>query len=171
MRFDDWARSSLAGLLRFAMVLSCDRGIAEDTVQEVLFKAHKRWDRIQELDSPEQYVRRMIVNEYLSWRRKWSRMIPAAEVRIDETGSDHAQQHADRAELVAQLAKLPPKQRAVIAMRYFADLPDDQIAEALSCSPSTVRSQASRALAAMRVELRDADATDTDPRTGARHAH
>lgn len=168
MKFDDWARSSLAGLLRFAMVLSCDRGIAEDTVQEVLFKAHKRWDRIQQLDAPDQYVRRMIVNEYLSWRRKWSRIIPSAELRIDDTGPDHAQLHADRAELVAQLAKLPPKQRAVIAMRYFADLPDDQIAEALSCRPSTVRSQAARALSALRVELSE-PATET--RTGAPHAY
>jgi RNA polymerase sigma-70 factor (sigma-E family) len=171
MEFDDWARSRLAGLLRFAMVLSCDPGVAEDTVQEVLFKAHKQWDRIQALDSPEHYVRRMIVNEYLSWRRKWSRIIPSAELRIDKPGPDHAEHHADRAELVTELAKLPPKQRAVIALRYFADLPDPEIAEMLGCSTSTVRSQAFRALARLRIELTAAAADDVSTETGGRHAH
>ena len=64
MDFDDWARSRLNGLLGFAMVLCCDRGIAEDTVQDVLIKILRRWDRISRLESPDDYARRMIVNQY-----------------------------------------------------------------------------------------------------------
>lgn len=170
MGFDDWARSRLAGLLRFAMVVTCDRGIAEDIVQEVLLKAHRRWDRIQAADSPEAYVRRMIVNEYLSWRRKWSRFIPSPDV-LDPwpDGPDPAERHADRAELVAELAKLPPRQRAVIALRYYGGLSDAEIAAALSCRPATVRSQASRALAKLRVGLTPSQEHDHQP--GATHAH
>lgn len=169
MGFEEWARSRLAELLRFAMVLCCDRGVAEDTVQEVLIKAHRGWDRIRRADSPDAYVHRMIVNEYLTWRRKWSRYVPSAEIEPQRAEPDPAEQHADRAELVAELAKLPPRQRAVIALRYYAGLSDTEIAAALSCRPATVRSQASRALAKLRVELAHTD--HPEPRTGATHAH
>ena len=171
MDFDQWARSRLRGLLRFAMVLCCDRGLAEDVVQDTLIKVHRNWDRIDRLDNPDAYVRRMLVNEYLSWRRKWARLIPVPEIWAHEERSepDHAEEHADRAELIAELAKLPPRQRAVLALRYFAGLSDRQIAEALSCRPVTVRSTASRALAALRIELA-ARQPDTEP-DGAGHAH
>lgn len=167
MEFEIWAHRKRAELLRFAMVLSCDHGVAEDTVQEVLVKAHRRWDRISVLDAPDQYVRRMLVNEYLSWRRKWSRFVPAAEVRLDGADPGHQDQQADRAELAGELAKLPAKQRTVLALRYYADLSDQQIAEMLSCRPSTVRSQAARALAKLRVEL----TTPVSIQNGARNAN
>jgi RNA polymerase sigma-70 factor (sigma-E family) len=169
MRFDEWARSRLAELLRFAMVLCCDRGLAEDVVQDALIKAHRRWDKIQRLDHPEAYVRRIVVNEYLNWRRKWSRFVPADLSAEHGSTPDHAEQHADRDQLVAELAKLPPRQRAVLALRYYGGLSDAEIAETLSCRPSTVRSQASRALATLRIEL-GAPAQQTRE-TGASHAY
>jgi RNA polymerase sigma-70 factor (sigma-E family) len=169
MRFEDWARSRLAGLLRFAMVLCCDRGLAEDVVQDALIQAHKRWDTIERMDHPEAYVRRIVVNQYLNWRRKWSRVVPAADIPEHRTAPDHAEQHADRAELVGELAKLPPRQRAVLALRYYAGLTDAEIAETLSCRPSTVRSQAARALATLRIEL--GSSVHHDRTTGASHAH
>jgi RNA polymerase sigma-70 factor (sigma-E family) len=172
VNFESWARSSLGGMLRFAMVLSCDRGLAEDVVQDVLVNVHRHWDRISGLDNPEAYVRRMIVNQYLSWRRKWARYVPVAELGEHDTHAaepDHATQHADRAELIAELAKLPPKQRAVIALRYFSGLSDAEIAETLSCRPVTVRSQASRALATLRIEMRATN--DDNSYDGAGHAY
>ena len=153
MNFESWARDSLGGMLRFAMVLSCDRGLAEDVVQDVLVNAHRHWDRISGLDNPEAYVRRMIVNEYLSWRRKWARYVPVAELGEHDTRAaepDHATQHADRAELIAELAKLPPKQRAVIALRYYEDLSEAEIARTLGVSVGTIKSQASKAMAKLR---------------------
>lgn len=79
MTFDEWARARLPALVRFAVALTGDRGLGEDVVQEVLIRAYGRWDRIAGLDQPEAYLRRMVTNEYLSWRRRWARVTPPAD--------------------------------------------------------------------------------------------
>jgi RNA polymerase sigma-70 factor (sigma-E family) len=157
MTFDEFTAAHLHPLLRFAVVLTGDRGLAEDVTQEVLVRVHLRWGKIGALDSPEHYVRRMIVNEYLSWRRRWSRIVPHAEppVRL-EPAPDHAATHAERDALRTELDKLPPRQRAVLVLRYYAGMSDPEIANELGCGPGTVRGYASRALATLRVELRPA---------------
>ena len=76
MTFEEFAATRLDAVVRFATVLTNDRGLAEDVVQEVLIRAHQRWAQIESLDQPEAYVRRMIVNEFYSWRRKWARIVP-----------------------------------------------------------------------------------------------
>jgi RNA polymerase sigma-70 factor (sigma-E family) len=152
--FDEWARARLPALVRFAVVLTGDRGLAEDVVQEVLIRAYERWRRITALDQPEAYVRRMIVNEYLSWRRRWGRVTPTADVAAAETVSDHAGAHAERDAIRWELARLPRRQRAVLVLRYYEQLTDSEIAEVLGCPTGTVRSHASRALSALRVEVR-----------------
>jgi RNA polymerase sigma factor (sigma-70 family) len=90
------------------------------------------------------------VNEYLSWRRKWSRITP--HERVEPVGSvpDHADVHAQRADLREQLSRLPRQQQVVLALRYYADLSDNEIAAAMGCSPGTVRGYASRALGTLR---------------------
>jgi RNA polymerase sigma factor (sigma-70 family) len=98
-------------------------------------------------------VRRMIVNDFISWRRKWARIVPLADVPQAEVVADHADRHADQAALVPRLAALPPRQRAVIVLRYYAGLNDAEIAGELGCGVSTVRSNMSRALAALRVRM------------------
>jgi RNA polymerase sigma-70 factor (sigma-E family) len=154
MRFEEFAGASLPALLRFAVVLTGDRGLAEDVTQEVLARVYERWTKIGALDAPEFYVRRMIVNEYLSWRRRWSRVVPHADppLRPDDA-PDHAATHAERDALRTELDKLPRRQRAVLVLRYYAGMSDTEIAEVLSCGTGTVRGYASRALAALRVEL------------------
>jgi len=155
MRFEEFAAARLPAVLRFAGVLAGDRALAEDVVQEVLLRAHKRWSQISGLDRPELYIRKMVVNEYLSWRRRSWRMIPgglAADVD-DRLTADHALQHAERATLIAELGKLPRRQRAVLVLRYYEGLTDGEIADVLGCAPGTVRGYASRALATLRVEL------------------
>lgn len=72
--FEQFAAARLPGLLRLAGVLAGDRGIAEDVVQEVLLRVSGRWSVIVATTVPEAYVRRMVVNDYLSWRRKWARI-------------------------------------------------------------------------------------------------
>lgn len=164
MRFEEFVATRLPAALRFAGVLTADRALAEDVVQEVLIRASKHWDRIGQLDRPEQYVRKMIVNEYLSWRRRSWRLVPggsAAEVD-DRVTPDHAGQHAERDSLLAELGKLPRRQRAVLVLRYYEGLSDPQIADALGCTPGTVRGYASRALAALRVDLGPRTLTATE---------
>lgn len=157
MTFDEWARARLPALVRFAVALTQDRGLAEDVVQEVLSRAYGRWSRIAGLDQPEAYLRRMVVNEYLSWRRRWARVTPNADLTvIAEAGTeaDHAETHADRAALAAELARLPKRQRTVLVLRYYEHLTDAQIADVLGCPQGTVRSLASRALRTLRVDSR-----------------
>jgi DNA-directed RNA polymerase specialized sigma24 family protein len=67
LTFEEFAAARLPAVLRFAGVLTGDRGLAEDVVQEVLLRASGRWESIAGLDRPEAYIRKMIVNEYLSW--------------------------------------------------------------------------------------------------------
>ena len=166
MTFDDWASTRLDPLLRFAAVLCGDRALAEDVVQDVLVKAHARWERIER---PDTYLRRMVVNEYLSWRRKWSRQVPRSEINLTDTAPDPATGLADRDQLISELAKLPRRQRTVLVLRYYGGNTDAEIAELMTCSPSTVRSYASRALATLRVELTPTPEPHHTP--GATHAH
>lgn len=152
MRFEHWVRDQLPPLLRLAQSLSADRQLGEDLVQDVLVKVHARWDRISATEHPDAYVRRMLVNEHLSWRRKWARLVPTADVGLDlEAGDRHAHDHAERDALVREVRRLPERQRVVVTMRYLADLDDRAIAEALGCSETTVRVHASRALATLRI--------------------
>jgi RNA polymerase sigma-70 factor (sigma-E family) len=153
MTFEQFAATRLDAVVRFATVLTNDRGLAEDVVQEVLIRAHARWAQIESLDQPEAYVRRMIVNEFYSWRRKWARIAPRPAEELDGPTDDHAATVADRRTLLAEVAKLPRKQRAVLVLRYYEGLPDAEIATTLGCSETTVRGYAFRALKALRVEL------------------
>ncbi|HEU4347851.1 MAG TPA: SigE family RNA polymerase sigma factor [Actinoplanes sp.] len=158
MTFEQFAVARLPSLLRYAVVLTGDRDLAQDIVQEVLARAQLRWRRISDAESPEAYVRRMVLNEYLSWRRSWAvRNVHAVGERLgdldDARGGvgDHAQRVVDADELWRRLAALGRKQRAVLVLRYYEQLDDPAIADLLGCSPATVRSHASRALKALRL--------------------
>ena len=158
MTFEQFAVARLPSLLRYAVVLTGDRDLAQDVVQEVLARTQVRWKRISEADSPEAYVRRMVLNEYLSWRRSWAaRNIHAVGERLtdldDARGGvrDHAQHIVEADALWARLATLGRKQRAVLVLRYYEQLDDNAIAELIGCTPATVRSQASKALKTLRL--------------------
>lgn len=155
MNFEDWLTPRLPRLLRLATVLCGGSDLGQDLVQDVAIKAQARWSTLKDLEHPEAYLRRMIVNEHLSWRRRWSRIIPQDELRDSIPGSapDFTDQHADRAELVQELNKLPRRQKAVLVLRYFEGLDDGAISAILGCSAGTVRSHASRALTTLRVEM------------------
>jgi RNA polymerase sigma-70 factor (sigma-E family) len=143
-----------AGLLRFAMVLTGDARLAEEIVADVLDRAYEQWDRIGVMDKTHGYVRRMVVNDYLSWRRRLRRTFPVAA--LDELAGiepDHADAHTNRTDMHARLAALPARQRACLVLRYYEDLTDAEIADLLGCAIGTVRSNISRALAALRIDL------------------
>ncbi|OXM63976.1 MULTISPECIES: SigE family RNA polymerase sigma factor [Amycolatopsis] len=153
-RFDDFVAQRLDRLLRYATALTCDPHLAQDVVQETLLRVQHRWSRIAGLRAPESYVRKMITNEYLSWRRlKASRNVTAAHSTLDALGTptaDPAEHFAERDAMRARIAALPRKQRAAIVLRFYEDCTDAEIAEALGCSAGTVRSHISRALSTLR---------------------
>lgn len=153
---DEVVRAHLPGLLRYATVLTGDGHTAADLVQEVLLRAHVRWTRIALLERPDLYLRRMVTNEHLSWRRRWH--VRTIRPTTDEVLAAHAGTHDDHASGVVEedamwrrLEELPPRQRAVLVLRYYEGLGDVEIAQVLGTSPATVRSHASRALATLRV--------------------
>jgi RNA polymerase sigma-70 factor (sigma-E family) len=152
MEFADYMARKRPALMRFATVLTCRTWLAEDLVSDVLGRAYERWDRISALDEPHAYVRRMVVNEYLSWHRRLARTAPHADVEPGEL-SDGADERAERDAMIRSLAALPRKQRAAVVLRYYAGLPDREIAAQLGCREPTVRSQIHRALATLRIDL------------------
>jgi RNA polymerase sigma-70 factor (sigma-E family) len=155
MTFEEFARSQLQALLGFATVLTGQPATAEDLTQEVLIRAHARWGRIGAMDRPDLYVRKMVLNEFLSWRRRSWRLIPAGDGDLPvPSAPDHAAGYAEHREMLARIAGLPPRQRAVLVLRYYEDRSDAEIADLLGCAPGSVRAYASRGLAALRVELR-----------------
>ncbi len=149
--FDEFVAERLDGLLRYATVLTDDPHLAQDIVQDVLLRAQQRWAKI---DSPPTYVRRMVTNEYLSWRRRAvRRMVPSSHEVLDALGPPEADPSAaydERDAMLARLDRLPRKQRAAVVLRYYEGYSDAEIAAVLRCGTSTVRSQISRGLAALR---------------------
>ncbi len=148
--FAAFVRSRWTPLVRLAYAVTGDVVRAEDAVQEGLAKLWPRWPRLRDED-PYGYVRRVVVNEALTaGRRMWRRR----EVPTDRL-PDRAEWHGDervedRDTLRAALSALPPRQRAVVVLRYVEDLGEGQVAQILGCSVGTVKSHASRGLAALR---------------------
>jgi len=154
--FEEFMAARLTSLLRFATVLAGDRDLAADMVQEVMVRVYQRWRGIGRLEHPDAYVRRMVLNQYLSWRRRKGvqAVVPVADLTgLAGAAADHAVLSAERAALFQRLAGLPRRQRAVLVLRYYEQLTDAEIAELLGCTPGTVRVYASRALAKLRVEM------------------
>jgi RNA polymerase sigma-70 factor (sigma-E family) len=153
--FEEFAEAQSPALLRYATVLTCDPHLAEDILQEVLVRVHRKWRRIGEMPSPMPYVRRMVTNQFLSWRRRKSAAdtprSPQDMVELGPLTGDPAGRYDERDALLAEVAALPKRQRAALVLRYFCDLSDEQIAEAMGCRSASVRGYVSRALATLRV--------------------
>ena len=161
MTFDEYLRARVHVLLRFATVVTCDPHLAEDVVQEVLVRAHGRWGRISRVEHPEAYLKRMVVNEFMRARHRSRRTVPYSHDALDGAAQhlpDHAHGYGERDDLARRITALPPKQRAVVALRYYDGRSDEEIAEILGCRETTVRSHASRALATLRAGLSNSGA-------------
>ena len=137
-------------LLRTAYLLCRDQALAEDLLQTALVKAWRAWRRIE--GDPDPYVYRILVNTNAAWnRRRWRgevvRDIPERAERGDATSVAD-----NRAMLWSALGQLPPRQRAVLVLRYFEDLSESRVADIMGCSAGTVKSQTSKALAKLRID-------------------
>ena len=166
--FDAFVRARLPALLRFAHALTGDPHTAADLVQDALERTGMRWSRLDRQGDPEAYVRRAIINGRTSRWRKLRRetlvgALPDTRPSTSPTPHDAAQHGADHDQLWQLLATLPQRQRAVLVLRYYEDLSEDQIAATLGCATGTVKSQASKALAKLRTSM----AAPAAPATGA----
>jgi RNA polymerase sigma-70 factor (sigma-E family) len=159
--FERFVTDSADQLLRAAYLMARDLAEAEDLMQETLLRVARRWHKVQMMDHPAAYARRILVNL----------AIDGAEQRANRAGElgipggarvlDQADSRAERdllavdtqTDLVRALARLSPRQRAIIILRYWADLPETEVAEILGCSTGTVKSTASRSLARLREVL------------------
>jgi RNA polymerase sigma-70 factor (sigma-E family) len=161
--YEEFASSRLPALLRYAAVLTGDPHEAADLVQETMIRAHLKWRQVSAATAPERYVKKMLTNAFVDWRRgSWLRRVvlrgePArtAPAGADRTPMvpDHAVGSAERAQMWGWLAQLPRRQRAALVLRYYEDLTDGEIAELLGCAVGTVRAHISRALATLRADV------------------
>jgi RNA polymerase sigma-70 factor (sigma-E family) len=159
--FDEFVRESSQSLLRTAYLLTGDRGHAEDLLQTALLRTARRWSSAREL--PVAYARRVLVN--LSKNRWRDRGRRPSEVRTGAVEASHEGSSGQillRHTLMPAVLKLPPRQRAVLVLRYFDDMSVEETAGALGCSPGTVKSQTHRALGKLRELLaEDGPTSDT----------
>ncbi|GAA1302963.1 SigE family RNA polymerase sigma factor [Saccharothrix xinjiangensis] len=146
--FEEFAAAQVTPLLRYATVLTGDPHLAQDVVQECLLRAQQRWARISGVDAPVAYLKRMVTNEYLSWRRRLKTHLPLTGV--DPPGPDLTGHYDEREDMLQRIDKLPRKQKAAVVLRFYEGFDDAEIAATLGCSQGTVRSHISRALATLR---------------------
>lgn len=148
--FAAYMQARQASLLRTAYLISGDRHTAEDLTQTAFAKLYLAWDKVRDQGSIDGYVRRIVVNEHNSlWRRAWKRR----ELSSDQLPEHHHHDEYDGGagrELWDLVQTLPRKARAVVVLRYYEELSEAETAEVLGISVGTVKSQASRALAALR---------------------
>jgi RNA polymerase sigma-70 factor (sigma-E family) len=143
-------------LFRFAVVLTGDPVLADEIVSDALAKAFEQWTRVSAAENLHAYVRRMVLNEYLGWRRRTARLSVRPDIAdLVAPVADHADAHAEQQRLVAELRLLPPKQRAAIVLRFYEGLPYREIADLLGSGENAVRSNVFRALATLRIQLTD----------------
>ncbi|MGY1840868.1 MULTISPECIES: SigE family RNA polymerase sigma factor [unclassified Modestobacter] len=142
-------------LLRTACLLTGDRGLGEDLVQTTLAKAYGAWPKVRRADEPVAYVRRIMVNAHLSWRRRLSSTEQVMETLPDRGGGDHQAAHAEGDVVRRALLQLSPRVRTAVVLRYFDDLSEADTARLMGCSVSTVGNHVTRGLAALRLLLAD----------------
>lgn len=149
--FSAYAGSRWPALYRLAVLLAGESE-ADDLAQQVLFQAYRAWDRVQAAASPDAYVRRIMVNTLISQRSRRRRGLELLSSRRVEDRVESAENGVvEHDELWSRISQLPPKQRAVIVLRYYEDLSEQAIADTLGCAPGTVKSQAAAALKSLRI--------------------
>jgi len=148
--FKEFVETRYVDLLRIAFLLTGSAAEAEDLLQACLVKAMRRWRKIED---PVAYLRRVMANQHISWWRRYRQREVTTPSPPDTHVHDLAERVVLRDELQEALNGLPPRTRAVVILRYVADLPEAEVAAVLGCSLGTVKSQASRGLTRLRSVL------------------
>ena len=155
--FAELVHACWASLYRTAYLMLGDAAEAEDLVQTALAKTYARWRRVRSIDAAPGYARTTLVNTAASWFRKkgWRNERPT-EVLPEAASTSHLESdRSDRRTVMNALGTLPPRQRAVVVLRYYEDLSVAQVAHALGITEGTVKSQTSEALSKLRALLGD----------------
>lgn len=150
-----YVEGAMPRLVGLAYAMTGSKADAEDLVQDTLATVVTKWSRVSEAENIDAYVRRAMVNTLISKkRRKWTTEVVSHEVVTADwsqpASAGVAQQVTDRDAVLELLRQLPDRQRAVMALRYYQDLPDAQIAATLDCSEQAVRSAAHNAMKTLR---------------------
>ena len=149
--FEDFVKAHAGAVLALSTMLTDTRTEAEDLAQEALLKAFKSWARLQRADSSSAYLRKMVMNEFLSQkRRRTLRVVPLSDHDQPDLPSNAVAQSELSLALRPLIAALPPQQRAAIVLRFYAQLSTEEIGSELGVAESTVRSTIARALASLR---------------------
>lgn len=162
-RFTAFVTANSATLFRTAYLMTGDYQRAEDLLQTTLVRVYQRWSRVEEMDRPVAYARKVLVNQSTSWWRRRSSHERPVLVRDDRSWDgrlDHVPEH-DR--VWAAVLSLPPRQRAVTVLRYYEDLSEAEIAAALDMAPGTVKSHAHAAARRLAVLLAEPAAIPSGP--------
>ena len=152
--FTEFVHVAWPKLYRTAYLLLGDSNLAEDLVQTALAKTYGSWRKVRDLDRAHGYARTVLVNTATEWFRKKSWRNELAYAELPESGYDTDQ--STRPVVIDALRELPPRQRAVIVLRFYEDLSVAQAATALGCAEGTVKSQTSDALIRLRTLLGEA---------------
>lgn len=149
----EYARDRGLSLVRFAYALTGDRHLAEDLTQSAFEKVAGRWHSLDPSGNVDGYLRTTITRTYLDWRRRraFSERVaaPFAPVFLHQPAQASRLDDDDPRDLWGLLSRLPPRQRCALVLRYYEDLDDNEIAEVMGCSASTVRSNAARGLSSL----------------------
>lgn len=148
--FAAYVAARSGALLRTAYLLVGNRHDAEDLLQQALAKTYLAWERIEKREAADAYVRRVMVNTRTSWWRKRRVDEYPTALLPERTGRDETAGVDLHDALWRSLAKLPRRQRAVLVLRYYEDLPEAEVARILEISPGTVKSTTSKALGKLR---------------------
>jgi RNA polymerase sigma factor (sigma-70 family) len=161
MPFDEFYESYFDRVARALVLAGADRDLARDATQEAFARALRRWRKVREMDRPDGWVYVVAMNQLRDhWRRSERRRDRAAS--IDDGATDNTGGVATRLSVREAIATLPPRQREAVVLRYLADLPLADVAEAMGCALGTVKATLHHAMQAMRVELDDMEADDAD---------
>jgi len=148
VEFDGWVTARAPALLRFAYLLTGSREAAEDALKAALSKTYERWSRVSVMHDRDAYVRRLIINDRISWWRKLARQkLPVDNAWGEAVSPDGAGLSLPGAGAVWRLCQsLPTKQRAAVVLRFYEGLSYPEIADLLRCPEPVVRSHVHRAL-------------------------
>ena len=149
--FVGYVTSRLPRLRQLAYLLTQDWHRADDVVQTAVTQLYVHWRRASGVDNLDAYARTVVVRSFLTERRRWGSRVSLVSVPPDSATA--VEDHAGRLAVRAALAAVPPRQRATLVLRFYCDLSVEQAAQALGCSPGTVKSQTARGLEALRRAL------------------
>jgi len=150
--FDGFVRARYADLLRFARALTGSPEDGGDLLHDALAGTLRAWDRVESHGDPEGYVRRAMVNRNISlWRRRTREHVHLSLAPDPAPTADHEW----RVSVWAAIRALPPRQRTVVALRFYEELPVSEVADLMGCSEGTVKSQTAKAVAKLRLALAD----------------